>query len=91
VSERWCKRCQKTLPLEAFNRYKDGYQWWCRECFKVYFRERGKLHIDQVNASRDARRERAHAHVLSYLVRELSPPEDLSGSQQLPPPREEAS
>lgn len=67
MSERWCRRCQRTLPLEAFNRYKDGYQWWCRECFKTYFRERGKLHITQVNASRDLRRDRAHAHVLEYL------------------------
>ena len=68
MSERWCKRCERTLPLEAFNRHKDGYQWWCRECFKAYFRERGTLHIEQVTASRAARRKRAHKHVLAYLA-----------------------
>jgi hypothetical protein len=67
VGERRCKRCEQTLPLEAFNRYKDGYQWWCRECFKAYFRERGSLHLEQVGAARDARRERAHRHVLAQL------------------------
>jgi hypothetical protein len=55
--------------MDAFNRHKDGHQWWCRECFKQYFRERGQLHIEQVNASRDARRERAHVHVLEYLTK----------------------
>ena len=68
MSERWCKRCERSLPLEAFNRCKDGHQWWCRECFKAYFRERGKLHVEQVNASRDARRDRAHARVLAHLT-----------------------
>lgn len=67
MSVRWCKRCESTLPLEALNRYKDGYQWWCRECFKTYFRERGRVHLDQVEKSRTARRERAHDHVLKHL------------------------
>jgi hypothetical protein len=67
VSERRCKRCERTLPLDAFNRYKDGHQWWCRECFKAYFRERGQVHIRQVTAARDLRRERAHRHVLARL------------------------
>lgn len=53
--------------MEAFNRHKDGHQWWCRECFKQYFRERGQKHIQQVNASRDARRVRAHEFVLAHL------------------------
>jgi hypothetical protein len=67
VDERHCRRCDRTLPLDAFNRYKDGHQWWCRECFKQYFRERGKLHLTQVAQSRDLRRERAHAYVLTHL------------------------
>lgn len=67
MSERRCKRCEKTLPLTAFNRYKDGHQWWCRECFKVYFRERGRKHLEQVEKSRSARRERAHDYVLTHL------------------------
>jgi hypothetical protein len=65
--ERRCKRCERTLPLEAFNRYKDGHQWWCRECFKAYFRERGERHIQQVTTARAARRVRAHAYVLERL------------------------
>ena len=68
VDERRCKRCERTLPLEAFNRYKDGHQWWCRECFKSYFRDRGRLHLEQVARSRDARRERAHEYVLGRLL-----------------------
>jgi hypothetical protein len=69
VSVRRCKRCERTLPLTAFNRHKDGHQWWCRACFKSYFRERGQRHIEQVNASRDARRERAHEYVWAHLQR----------------------
>jgi hypothetical protein len=67
TAERWCKSCENTLPLTAFNRYKDGYQWRCRECFKAYFRDRGQKHIKQVTASRDARRVRAHVRVLEHL------------------------
>jgi hypothetical protein len=70
VSERRCKSCEQTLPLTAFNRYKDGHQWWCRECFKVYFRERGRLHLSQVEASRNARRQKAREYVLERLRNE---------------------
>jgi len=54
-------------PARSLQRHKDGHQWWCRECFKAYFRDRGQRHLDQVSASRDARRERAHEHVLERL------------------------
>jgi hypothetical protein len=67
VSERRCKRCEQTLPLIAFNRYKDGHQWWCRECFKAYFRKRGDLHLRQSAASLSARRERAKRYVFDFL------------------------
>lgn len=67
MSDRRCKRCEQTRPLSAFNRSKDGHQWWCRECFKAYFRERGQLHLSQVEKSRTARRERAHSYVLAHL------------------------
>jgi hypothetical protein len=65
--ERRCKRCERTLPLEAFNRYKDGHQWWCRECFKTYFRERGQRHLEQAAESRNARRQSARELVLERL------------------------
>ena len=68
MAERTCKRCERTLPLEAFSRHKDGHQWWCRECFKAYFRERGQLHLDQVSAAKGARRKRAHARVIQLLT-----------------------
>jgi hypothetical protein len=67
VDERRCKRCEQTLPLEAFNRYKDGHQWWCRECFKAYFRERGELHRQQAATSKRARNARARKYVLEHL------------------------
>ena len=67
MSERRCNRCEQTLPLTAFNRHGNGHQWWCRECFKAYFQQRGQLHLQQVNSSRDARRTRAHEYVLTHL------------------------
>lgn len=36
---KFCKRCQRTKPLEAFGRASaspDGHQWWCNECRKAY-------------------------------------------------------
>lgn len=69
MSERWCKRCEQTLPLSAFNKHrKGGHQWWCRECFRTYFRERGDLHRQQVRATKAQRIERAQKHVLDYLT-----------------------
>ncbi len=53
-----CPRCMRILPDDAFNRLGDGRQGWCRECFSVYFQERGQLHRDQTQA---AKRERVVA------------------------------
>lgn len=66
---RYCKRCDQTLPLFAFNRFKDGHQWWCRECFRAYFRKRGDLHRQQAGANKEERKERAHRYVLEHLQR----------------------
>lgn len=65
---RVCGRCAKQVPLTAFNRSGDGYQGWCRECFKVYFRERGQHHRDQSERARRRRRAAAGAFVADYLA-----------------------
>ena len=64
---RLCSKCREELPLSAFNRYGDGYQWWCRECFRRYFRERGDVHRTQSGAALKRRREQARHHVAAYL------------------------
>ena len=66
---RRCGRCEQLLPLTAFNRHRDGYQWWCRDCFRDYFRERGALHLQQVKASSIKRRDRARNQVYGHLER----------------------
>jgi hypothetical protein len=58
----------RTLPLDAFNRLRDGHQHWCRECFRAYFRERGDLHRRQSAAARRKRVAAAQARVDAYLA-----------------------
>jgi hypothetical protein len=55
---RACRRCLRILLDTDFNRYRGGRQWWCRDCFREYFRDRGQLHLDQV---KQARRDRVRA------------------------------
>jgi predicted transcriptional regulator len=64
---RSCSRCRQLLPATAFNRHGNGYQWWCRECFRAYFRKRGELHRDQCRAGRRRRRARNKAFIREYL------------------------
>jgi hypothetical protein len=65
---RTCGKCGLSLPLDSFSRYgKGGYQWWCKECFRTYFRERGSLHHRQVRQSKAKRKLRAQLHVLRFL------------------------
>lgn len=68
-----CGRCRERLPTTAFNKYKyrDGRQYWCRECFREYFRTRGQLHRHQVQRAKEARRDQARAYVVG-LLRNLS-------------------
>ena len=63
-----CSRCRQDLPLDAFNRLRDRRQYWCRECFRTYFRARGALHLAQVRESEEARRNRLRRHVKGYLT-----------------------
>ena len=32
-----CSSCQRELPVQLFNKYKDGFQNYCKECFKIYY------------------------------------------------------
>ena len=64
---RLCGRCGEFLPASAFNRHRDGFQWWCRECFREYFRQRGDLHRDQVRTGKRKRRAKAKAFIREYL------------------------
>jgi hypothetical protein len=66
---RRCGRCGLDLPIELFNRLRDGHQWWCRRCFAAYFRERGDLHRRQSGAAKAVRQHALRAHVLEHLTR----------------------
>jgi hypothetical protein len=66
---RRCGRCGYDLPIECFNRLRDGRQWWCRSCFTAYFRARGDLHRNQSKAAKRVRQQRLQAYVLEYLGR----------------------
>jgi hypothetical protein len=55
------------LPATAFNRNGYDRQWWCRECFREYFRARGEQHIEQVAAGKRRRRAEAQRLVESHL------------------------
>lgn len=62
---RLCARCARGLPLSAFNRG----QWWCRECFKAYYRADAERHRRRANALKRRRVEAARAFVLDVLGR----------------------
>lgn len=65
--QRRCGNCLRDLPLTSFNRHPTGYQWWCRDCYRAYFRARSELHRRQVRRSRQARREIARAFIAHHL------------------------
>lgn len=64
---RRCSRCEQILPASAFNRCGNNRQWWCRECFKAYFRARGEKHLVQVKTAKRRRRDEGTAFILHYL------------------------
>jgi hypothetical protein len=64
---RRCGRCGLHLPLELFNRLRDGRQWWCRRCFAAYFCARGDVHRRQSGAAKAARQQALRAYVLEHL------------------------
>ncbi len=59
-----CGKCREELSLSRFNRAGAGHQHWCRECFRVYFRDRGDLHRHQSERAKRARLAPARAVVL---------------------------
>lgn len=67
LDRRRCGHCQRDLPLTSFNRHPTGYQWWCRDCYRAYFRNRAKLHRRQVHEARRRRRQEARAFISDYL------------------------
>ena len=64
---RRCGRCGKELPLTNFNRHLKGRQWWCRDCYREYFRARGQLHQNQTLKAKRRRQATARAFVDEYL------------------------
>ena len=64
---RRCGRCGEDLPTANFNRHATGYQWWCRECFRAYFRARGEVHREQSREARRRRRREVRAFLDDYL------------------------
>lgn len=64
---RRCPKCAQDLPASSFSRAGDGYQHWCKSCFRAYFRARGARHREQAAASRKERRRRAVERLLDVL------------------------
>jgi hypothetical protein len=62
-----CGRCDRVLPLDQFNRLGQGRQWWCRDCFRAYFRTRGALHRRQSATAKRMRQRDARRYVRRYL------------------------
>jgi hypothetical protein len=65
---RRCGRCDQVLPVTSFNRRGEDYQWWCRDCFRKYFRARGQVHVEQSNAAKARRKRRAQRLVRTHLA-----------------------
>lgn len=65
---RRCSRCAETKPLTDFNRHPGGRQWWCRECFRDYFRARGDVHRSQVKSAKVMRLASARELILRHLA-----------------------
>ena len=63
-----CGRCERSLPVEVFNRHPKGRQHWCRECFRRYFAERGDLHRRQSMSAKRRRLTRARALIQAHLA-----------------------
>lgn len=65
---RRCGKCGLDLPMTTFNRHPTGYQWWCRDCYRAYFRARSQQHRRDVRAARTMRRRTARSFVAEYLT-----------------------
>jgi hypothetical protein len=63
-----CGRCGQLLPESAFNRQSNGRQYWCRGCYRDYFRARGDLHRQQSAAAKRKRQALARGFVKDHLA-----------------------
>jgi transposase-like protein len=61
---RYCSRGDHHVPESRFNRLGDGRQWWCRDCFKSYFRE----HREQSRAAKQHRKRAARSMLDAFLA-----------------------
>jgi hypothetical protein len=68
--ERWCPRCKRVLPLDAFNKSTAfGLQGYCRECQSAWYRDHRVQHIANVNANRSRYRGRNEEFIREFLLR----------------------
>jgi hypothetical protein len=65
---RWCGKCKQHLPESSFNRHPSGRQWWCRDCYRAYFRQRGDVHRQQSGNAKKRRQREARRSVAAYLA-----------------------
>jgi hypothetical protein len=63
-----CGRCGQLLPESAFNRHPSGRQYWCRDCYRDYFRARGDLHRRQSAAAKRKRQALARRFIKDHLT-----------------------
>jgi hypothetical protein len=63
----WCSRCARLRPESCFNRFANGRQWWCRDCFKAYYEQRRDHHRARNDALKARRVREAQILVLDYL------------------------
>jgi hypothetical protein len=66
-AEGCCGRCRRVLPESSFSRHPKGRQWWCKECFREYFRQRGDHHRRQSATSRRKRQAIARRFIREHL------------------------
>jgi hypothetical protein len=64
---RWCSRCSSFQPESAFNRLRNGFQAWCRACFKRYYEDDRARHRARNDALKARRISEAQAYVLQHL------------------------
>ncbi len=66
---RACGKCGRFKPEQQFGRHSaNGRQWWCKKCFREYFRDRGQLHRDQVKEGITRRRREGYQLVDRYRL-----------------------
>jgi hypothetical protein len=67
---RRCGKCDRRLPVEFFSRHpQTTYQYWCKECFRAYFRHRGDMHRREAAAAKRRRQDTARRYVRAVLER----------------------